>query len=185
LTLRASSSSLLTSAALSVLNTRLMISSMMMDMPTRPSDPLAALGASNFANILDFLPIIALAIIPAVSKAWRGHSNDHKSGVWRNACYRAGVSNAKIEAVAKARNAALQGGSEVPTMMDWKQLCKEHISEDNNWRYGRCKEDYIYNECNDVWRFKIDNEENMCMMTSTRGELKNSLSRDRVAANHT
>jgi hypothetical protein len=156
-------------------------------------DPLQTLGDSLFVTILSDLPITALAVIPAVCRAWRRHSQDHKSGIWRAACLRSAVDARNMATLLSSELSNMRGlgnseeaarlcGQSISRAnadgLDWRAVCRRHVVEARNWRDGRCKEDWVYpNDVNEVWRFKMDEEQDVCISTCMSGESEAAMSR--------
>lgn len=165
------------------------------------SDPLEAFGPSLFLHVLSALEYPDLLTIPQISKSWHALCLSHRTGIWRPACARAGAETpASLSATGSSalpdlhsdRRSQGQGLAAV----DWKDRCRRHVLLDRNWRFGRCRDQWITGGGNAVWRFKIDEEQGTCLMTSRLGQsfrLSNSFVplqkshrlRSRDAATHT
>lgn len=143
------------------------------------SDPFAALGPSLFLSILSYLPYPSLLQVPQVCRSWHALTRAHKTGIWRPACIRSGVEQADIDTA--SRRSPLDGTPTVsesvnadtrPSEVDWKDALKGHVLLERNWRFGRCREKWVTGGGNAVWRFKIDEEQGTCLMTSRTGEYR-------------
>lgn len=99
--------------------------SLIMGSTSTASDPLRVLGQSVFFHITEYLPYLALARIPRVSKSWRDFSAANQSGIWRSASRRFGLDPeqaAEFRQKDRDANAAApdEQGPEQEAGVDWR-----------------------------------------------------------------
>ena len=147
--------------------------------PSASTDPLQRLGDSLVLQILGFLPLRELLLLPRLSKAYNELYIAHASGIFRPACHRFAVDAAQLAQLTKQEAGvasthpgsiiedAVEGQDET-LRVDWKAALRRHIIWDRNWKHGHCEDRWITPL--DVWRFKLDPEDDCCISTSKRGE---------------
>ena len=147
-----------------------------------PTDPLQALGVSLFLNITSYLPFPSLLAVDQVCKQWRGVAKDRERTIWRAACHRTGVDKEymnQLETKERSMGQPVWYGeageeeamppNQTAQSIGWKDICKEHVSLDRNWRFGRCRERYLTPPGNSVWRIKVDSESQTLVATDRTG----------------
>jgi hypothetical protein len=148
-----------------------------------PTDPLQALGVSLFLNITSYLPFPSLLAVDQVCKQWRGVSKDREKTIWRAACHRTGVEKKYMDTLEVMERATAQPvwygepgeeeempPNEAAGSVGWKDVCKNHVELDRNWRFGRCRERYLTPPGNSVWRIKVDPENQTLFATDRTGK---------------
>ena len=144
-------------------------------------DPLVILGPSIFLSIISHLPFSSILAADRVNRQWNQIVQSHSRSIWRGACHRTGVYQDRISKIEKSENAASLSIWETPpseptgtvehsTHDEWKTLCREHVEEDRNWRFGRPKERWMEPGHHAVWRMKVDPEQDTLITTSRSGE---------------
>jgi hypothetical protein len=144
-------------------------------------DPLDRLGPSLFLSVLRHLPFEDLLGAETVCKDWRRVLRNHARGIWLPVCHDAGVEESVIEALRSSEQASQSTANHglpkasssgemryeaVSPSVDWRDVCRNHIEHERNWRFGRARERWITPEHNTVWRIKVDLEERTLISTS-------------------
>lgn len=158
----------------------------MPDLPIPSSDPLNRLGDSIFLDVIVQLDARSVLQVEQVCKSWQELVRSHEKGIWRSICHRSGVKEQDMEqleeqesasglANAAGYKASLPTSSAEDHEVDWRKVCKGHIMLDINWRWGHCHERFATAGLhNNLWRFKVDNEQDVVISTDISGERQHS-----------
>ncbi|WWC68553.1 uncharacterized protein I206_102482 [Kwoniella pini CBS 10737] len=140
-------------------------------------DPLSTLGPSLFLQILSQLPLESLQTCYSVSKSWNELISSSPTTLYKPLAYSIGLEPpqlSKLEKIDKntAKSSAWlnprqdQSKPITSDTLHWKNVVKEQVIMQNNWKRGRAKGKWIYPRTNTAWRIKIDEEEGTIISTT-------------------
>ncbi|WRT65783.1 uncharacterized protein IL334_002732 [Kwoniella shivajii] len=145
------------------------------------SDPLIALGPSLFLQILSNLPLSSLQTCNSVRKSWQYLIASSRGTLYRPIAHQIGIEIPHVKNLEALEKATAQSSlwmdpeeppeTEEPSSsgasVDWKGVIKSHVDLQNNWKFAKAKNQWIYPGRNTVWRIKVDKEEKT-IITSSR-----------------
>lgn len=153
----------------------------MPDLPIPSSDPLNRLGDSIFLDVIVQIDARSVLQVEQVCKSWQELVRSHERGIWRSMCHRSGVKEQDIEQLEEQERTSGQSDAtghktSLPSSphsgdVDWRKVCKGHVMLDINWRWAHCHERFATAGLhNNLWRFKLDNEQDVVISTDISGE---------------
>lgn len=139
----------------------------------RKTDPLEALPAPVFLNILEQLPSVGLAKVERVSKSWRSCIREHERSLWRTQLLKLNLPEEDVTGLLSqeaAHDRHDPTSAEIsPPPVDWRAECRRQVLLERNWQKGRCRNKWIKTSGGRVWRFKIDQDEGTMLCTTESG----------------
>ncbi|WWD05623.1 hypothetical protein V865_003704 [Kwoniella europaea PYCC6329] len=143
-----------------------------------PSDPIQALGPSLFLQVLSHLPLGSLTSCLKVNKSWNDLVTSSPTTLYRPLAAQVGIEPPLLDELYTKDKATAQsstwsnpnytssdsGGHEGG--VNWKNVIKDYVDLQSNWKKGRARSKWICPGRNTVWRIKVDHEEGTIITTS-------------------